>query len=77
LIGRAANLVLTALLLFTLPGDTSDSPHFFNKDITTPVAMDVGCLTVPTEDGIGVTPELDFSNKITKSKVTMDYTKKH
>jgi O-succinylbenzoate synthase len=77
LIGRAANLVLTALLLFTLPGDTSASPHYFNKEITTPVLMYVGYLTVPTEDGINVTPELDFSNKITKSKVTMDYTKEH
>ena len=74
---RAANLALTALPLFALPGETSASPHFFNKGITTPVVMDVGWLTVPTEDGIGVTPELDFSNKITKSKVTMDYTKKH
>ena len=55
-IGRAANLALAALPGFTLPGDTSASARYFKQDITTPFVMDDGYLTVPTGDGIGVTP---------------------
>jgi O-succinylbenzoate synthase len=67
-IGRAANLALAALPGFTLPGDTSASARYFKQDITTPFVMDDGYLTVPTGDGIGVTPDLDFLDSITRSK---------
>jgi O-succinylbenzoate synthase len=30
--------------------------------------MDNGCLTVPTGDGIGVTPDMNFLDSITTSK---------
>ena len=67
-IGRAANLALAALPGFTLPGDTSASARYFKQDITTPFVMDDGYLTVPSGDGIGVTPDMNFLDSITTSK---------
>ena len=67
-IGRAANLALAALPGFTLPGDTSASARYFKHDITKPFVMDDGYLTVPTGPGIGIEPDLEFFNSITKHK---------
>jgi O-succinylbenzoate synthase len=67
-IGRAANLALAALPGFTLPGDTSASARYFKQDITKPFVMDDGYLTVPTGSGIGIEPDLEFLNSITKSR---------
>jgi O-succinylbenzoate synthase len=67
-IGRAANLALAALPGFTLPGDTSASARYFKQDITKPFVMDDGYLTVPTGPGIGIEPDLEFLNSITKSR---------
>ena len=67
-IGRAANLALAALPGFTLPGDTSASARYFKQDITTPFVMEDGYLTVPNKPGIGVEPDMDFLESITKSK---------
>ena len=67
-IGRAANLALAALPGFTLPGDTSESARYFKQDITKPFVMDDGYLSVPTGPGIGVEPDLEFLDSITKSK---------
>lgn len=66
-IGRAANLALAALPGFTLPGDTSASSRFFKQDITTPFEMIDGYLEVPNGVGIGVVPDMDFLNSITRS----------
>ena len=66
-IGRAANLALAALPGFTLPGDTSASARYFKQDITKPFVMDDGYLTVPTGPGIGIEPDLEFLNSITKN----------
>jgi len=65
-IGRAANLALAALPGFILPGDTSASARYFKQDITNPFVMDDGYLTVPTGPGIGIEPDLEFLNSITK-----------
>jgi o-succinylbenzoate synthase len=67
-IGRAANLALAALPGFTLPGDTSASARYFKQDITKPFVMDDGYLTVPSGPGIGIEPDLEFLNSITKHK---------
>ena len=67
-IGRSANLALAALPGFTLPGDTSASARYFKQDITKPFVMDDGYLTVPTGPGIGIEPDLEFLNSITKNK---------
>jgi O-succinylbenzoate synthase len=67
-IGRAANLALAALPGFTLPGDTSASARYFKQDVTTPFVMEDGYLSVPNKPGIGVEPDMDFLESITKSK---------
>ena len=70
-IGRAANLALAALPGFTLPGDTSASSRFFKQDITTPFEMIDGYLDVPNGLGIGVVPDMEFMNSITRSVETI------
>jgi o-succinylbenzoate synthase len=55
-IGRSANLALAALPGFTLPGDLSASTRYFEQDITHPLLLVDGHLTVPTDPGIGVDP---------------------
>jgi O-succinylbenzoate synthase len=67
-VGRAANLALAALPGFTLPGDTSASARYFKQDVTTPFVMEDGYLTVPNKPGIGVEPDMDFLDSITRSK---------
>lgn len=70
-IGRAANLALAALPGFTLPGDTSASSRFFKQDITTPFEMVDGYIEVPNGIGIGVVPDIEFMNSITRSVETI------
>jgi O-succinylbenzoate synthase len=56
-IGRAANLHLSTLANFTLPGDVAASKRYFDPDLIDPpieVAAD-GTIAVPTAPGIGVT----------------------
>ena len=70
-IGRAANLALAALPGFTLPGDTSASSRFFKQDITTPFEMVDGYIEVPGGIGIGVVPDIEFMESITRSVETI------
>lgn len=67
-IGRSANLALAALPGFTLPGDTSASARYYQRDITDPFVMDDGYLEVPNTPGIGVVPGLAFLDEITTAK---------
>jgi O-succinylbenzoate synthase len=67
-IGRSANLALAALPGFTLPGDTSASSRYYKRDITNPFIMNDGYLEVPNTEGIGVEPDLDFLESLTKHK---------
>jgi O-succinylbenzoate synthase len=56
-IGRAANVALASLPGFTLPGDTSGSDRYFERDLTEPfVVSGDGTMAVPTGPGIGVDP---------------------
>jgi O-succinylbenzoate synthase len=72
-IGRAANLALAALPGFTLPGDTSASSRFFKQDVTTPFEMVDGYIEVPNGIGIGVVPDVEFMNSITRTVETITY----
>ncbi len=58
-IGRAANLHLTTLANFVLPGDTSASDRYFAEDLIDPPfrLTDHGTLAVPEGPGIGVAPD--------------------
>ncbi|POM26559.1 o-succinylbenzoate synthase [Actinomadura rubteroloni] len=64
-VGRAANLALSALPGFTLPGDTSASSRYFTDDITEPFVLDDGHLTVPSGPGIGAAPRPDRLAEVT------------
>ena len=67
-IGRAANVALAALPGFTLPGDTSASSRFYQRDITEPFVMQDGYLEVPQGPGIGRIPDQEFLELITSFK---------
>ncbi|HEY2908342.1 MAG TPA: o-succinylbenzoate synthase [Vicinamibacterales bacterium] len=56
-IGRAANIHLSTLANFTLPGDIAASKRYFNPDlIESPIVVAAdGTIGVPTGPGIGVT----------------------
>jgi O-succinylbenzoate synthase len=56
-VGRAANLALASLPGFTLPGDTSASDRYFEKDLLEqPFELSPdGTMAVPTDPGLGVT----------------------
>ncbi|MFZ8967186.1 MAG: o-succinylbenzoate synthase [Ilumatobacteraceae bacterium] len=70
-IGRAANLALAAMPGFTLPGDTSASARYFQRDVTTPFVLRDGHLDVPTGPGIGIDPDLDYLDSITDRMETI------
>ena len=56
-LGRAANVAFASLPGFTLPGDTSASDRYFERDITEPFVVDPdGTMAVPGGPGLGVEP---------------------
>lgn len=56
-LGRAANLALASLPGFTLPGDTSASRRYFDRDLTEPFALEAGgTMRVPAGPGLGLRP---------------------
>ncbi|GAB1819003.1 o-succinylbenzoate synthase [Herbidospora sp. RD11066] len=64
-LGRAANIALAALPGFTLPGDVSASDRFYRTDITEPIVLVDGHVTVPTGPGLGVTPIPELLERFT------------
>ncbi len=70
-IGRAGNVAMAAMKNFTLPGDTSASDRYYNRDITEPFVLVDGRLTVPTGPGLGVTVDLEYLESITYWKETI------
>jgi o-succinylbenzoate synthase len=71
-IGRAANVALAALPGFTLPGDTSASDRYFERDLTDPFVVDAdGTMAVPKGPGLGVTPIAEVLPQLTTDRVTV------
>jgi O-succinylbenzoate synthase len=70
-IGRAGNVAMAAMPNFTLPGDTSASDRYFNRDITAPFVLRDGRLDVPSGPGLGVEVDLEFLDSITHWKQTI------
>ena len=70
-VGRAMNLALAALPGFTLTGDLSATNRYFDRDITDPIELVDGQLTVPTGPGIGVDIDRDFLAASTIGKATI------
>lgn len=56
-LGRAANVALSALPGFSLPGDTSASSRYYKADVTEPFVLHDGGLHVPATPGIGREPD--------------------
>jgi o-succinylbenzoate synthase len=57
-VGRSANLALAALPGVTMPGDTSASNRYFERDLTAPFEMARdGTMAVPVGPGIGTEPD--------------------
>lgn len=67
-IGRAANVALSALPNFKLPGDTSGSDRYYHRDITDPFVLKDGRLDVPEAPGIGVKIVKDILDEVTLSE---------
>nr|WP_084040493.1 o-succinylbenzoate synthase [Demequina sp. NBRC 110053] len=58
-LARGANAALAALPGFTLPGDISGSARFYERDLTTPFAIEDGHIAVPTFPGLCEQPNAD------------------
>ena len=73
-IGRAANIHLSTLANFTLPGDIAASKRYFNPDlIESPIVVAPdGTIGVPSAPGIGVTIVQDRVDAATLRRQTFD-----
>ena len=61
---RAANVALSALPNFSLPGDLSATGRFFETDLTSPLPLRPdGTLAVPDGPGSGVTVDTEAVKK--------------
>jgi O-succinylbenzoate synthase len=72
-IGRAANIHLSTLPNFSLPGDVAASRRYFDPDLIDPpieVAAD-GTIPVPTAPGLGVTIVQDRVDRATLKKAIL------
>jgi O-succinylbenzoate synthase len=73
-IGRAANIHLSTLPNFSLPGDIAGSKRYFNPDLIEPpieVAAD-GTIAVPTGPGLGVSIRTDRIEQATRRVATFE-----
>jgi len=73
-IGRAANIHLSTLPNFSLPGDIAGSKRYFNPDLIEPpieVAAD-GTIAVPTGPGLGVSIRHERIERATIRSETFD-----
>jgi o-succinylbenzoate synthase len=73
-VGRAANIHLSTLSNFSLPGDIAASKRYFNPDLIDPpidVAAD-GTIAVPRGPGIGVTIVQERLDRATLRRQTID-----
>ncbi|HEX4865048.1 MAG TPA: o-succinylbenzoate synthase [Acidimicrobiales bacterium] len=70
-LGRAANLALAALPGFTLPGDVSASERYWKRDLTAPFALENGRIRVPDGPGLGVRPEPEVLEAVTRSRESL------
>jgi len=71
-IGRAANIAMSALPGFVLPGDVSASRRYWSEDIVDPevTVTPQGTIRVPTSPGLGFVPNLSRIEKATVRKET-------
>ena len=73
-IGRAANIHLSTLPNFSLPGDIAGSKRYFNPDLIDPpieVAAD-GTIAVPDGPGLGVSIREERLERATLRRASFD-----
>jgi o-succinylbenzoate synthase len=71
-IGRAVNVAVASMPGFTLPGDTSASDRYFERDLTRPFEVDPdGTMAVPDEPGIGIRPVPDALDEAIVDRLTI------
>ena len=78
-IGRAANIHLSTLPNFTLPGDVAASKRYFSPDLIEPpieVAAD-GTIAVPNDYGLGVSVRDDRVERATRRRTTLSAGQRH
>ncbi len=78
-IGRAANIHLSTLPNFTLPGDVAASKRYFSPDLIEPpieVAAD-GTIAVPNDYGLGVSIRDDRVERATRRRTTLSAGQHH
>ncbi|PYR18623.1 MAG: o-succinylbenzoate synthase [Acidobacteria bacterium] len=78
-IGRAANIHLSTLPNFTLPGDVAASKRYFSPDLIEPpieVAAD-GTIAVPNDYGLGVSMRDDRIERATRRRATLSAGQRH
>ena len=74
-IGRAANVALASLPGFTLPGDTSASDRYFDRDLTEPFTVHAdGTMAVLDGPGLGVAPLPDRLEAAVIDRITVRLT---
>jgi O-succinylbenzoate synthase len=74
-IGRAHNLALASLENFKLPGDTSASQRYWNRDIVIPpVEIDTeGYSHIPSKPGIGFTVDEEYLKDLIEQRETINF----
>lgn len=72
-IGRAHNIALASLAGFTLPGDTSGSDRYWERDIVEPpVTVDPeGYVAVPSGPGLGYAVDLEAVEAVTVRQISL------
>jgi O-succinylbenzoate synthase len=66
-IGRALNVIVQSREEFRIPGDTSPSDRYFERDvIKRPFIMKNGMIDVPDGIGLGIEPDIEFIEKLSK-----------
>lgn len=72
-IGKAANIHLSSLSAFSLPGDTSGTDRYFEHDVLRePIVVDQnGCIDVPTGPGLGYEIDEPALQKLTIAAKTL------
>ena len=72
-IGRAANVALSSLPGFSLPGDISGSDKYYREDLVEPPIRAIrGEVEVSRAPGLGVQPVMDRIRRATLRELTID-----
>ena len=70
-IGRAANVAISTLPGFTLPGDVSGSDKYYAEDIVDPPILAIaGAIAAPSTPGLGWEPNEERMSKWTVRRAT-------